>query len=224
MKTERRPLLTDRIAQVIIVVVFVSLFTPLAGNVMLIPLEETGVEVFPDTPPIETGLDYNRIWIIYPLMQAAYSSIVLVPLALVAGVIVIRWVGGLVYRFSNERQWLARTVVVLLIVFGLYYAFWLAFWSLTIEETETERIVVGSDVYRVSVIAVYIPSGPIDTHFLLLKCGIGGVVCRYITTTEAEYSFDDDLAEIVYDESADALQILHLGEVIYTIPNVAADS
>jgi len=77
MKKERRPLLTDRIAQVIIVVVFMSLFTPLAGNVMLLPLEETGVEVFPDTPPIETGLDYNQIWIVYPLMQAAYSSIIL---------------------------------------------------------------------------------------------------------------------------------------------------
>jgi len=31
-------------------------------------------------------------------------------------------------------------------------------------------------------------------------------------------------AEIVYDESADALRILHLGEVIHTIPNVTADS
>ena len=211
-KEQRRPLLTDRIAQVIIVVVFVSLFTPLAGR----------------------GAVHNTAYdggvIIYPLMRVAYDRFLLLSILTASVVIVIHWIHVGAFgmpKYDNDTG--AIVMILSILVCGLCGGVILSLLSLSQYIGETEQVAVeGRRYLAVSIIGENPDYFVHHYDYHIMQCRFGGIYCEYLTSA---YAVRDMLvpeptpqAYMIYDDILDQIRLLVDGEVLHTIPDVTADS
>lgn len=208
MKHERRPLITDRVAQVFVVVVFALLFTPLAGREVVHTSARAG-------------------WIIYPLMVIAYDRFLFLTLLTAVVVIIIHWINlGAFWMSSDNGESSGKVAALIVIGCGLCAGTGLTFFNLSQYVGETQRITVqGRHYLAVPIIGENPDSFIYEYDYHIMQCGFGAIHCEYL---DRAYSHRDMIrsepapqVNWVHDDTMNRIRLLVDGETIHIIPDVS---
>ncbi len=202
MKRERRPLITDRVAWLLTVVVFLVQLTPLSGRL----LQRYG--------------EYDGL-IIYPLMQVAFRPVLHFILYAVVLYQVMRWLGAAYNKFVGTSNRATRLVAGVLTIIGVCAGLYWTLFSIFGWNVEGQHSIRVNERAYIATTLSWIRDSSDTVDVVILRCDRTGVFCRHVSTDRVWSSYPSseypELEKLIFDMDTNSVQLLYADEIIRSI-------